>query len=182
MDSDGKKISRSRKLLIVGLIAIVAIASVTVAVVKYNSEHEILIVVTGSMDAGETDNPISTIPINSMISLRYLTENDLQSVKVGDVLGYKFGDKTIVHRVIAIDDVNRTFTFKGDANTTTETVQFDKVVGIVTEVFPNAGNAITFLRSGPVYIVAELICLFVMVSCVREILRIVKEEDTEANQ
>ena len=182
MKCDEKRISGGRKLLVMGMVAVVAVASITLVVTKYNSEHEILIVVTGSMDAGETDNPISTIPVNSMISLRYLTEDDLQSVKVGDVLGYSYGDKTIVHRVIAIDWANETFTFKGDANTSTETVQFSKVVGIVTDVYPEAGNLITFLRNGPVYVIAELICLFVMISCVREILRVIKEEETEAKQ
>ncbi len=182
MKCDEKRVSGGRKLLVMGMVAVVAVASITLVVTKYNSEHEILIVVTGSMDAGETDNPISTIPVNSMISLRYLTEDDLQSVKVGDVLGYSYGDKTIVHRVIAIDWANETFTFKGDANTSTETVQFSKVVGIVTDVYPEAGNLITFLRNGPVYVIAELICLFVMISCVREILRVIKEEETEAKQ
>jgi hypothetical protein len=170
-----------KKLLIIGVVAVVAIASVATAAVKFTSENEFLIVVTGSMDAGDTGYPVPTIPVNSLVTLRYLSEDELQDVKIGDVLGYRSPGRTIVHRVVDIDLDGRTFTLKGDANISMETVQFGDVVGTVTGVYTGPGNLIAFLRNGPIYVITELVCLYVMVSCMREILQILREEEeTEA--
>lgn len=183
MNCDKRNMMGGKKLLIIGVIAVVAIASVTTVAVKFASENEFLIVVTGSMDAGDTGYPVSTIPVNSLVTLRHLSEDDLQDVKIGDVLGYRSPGRTVVHRVVGIDPDGRTFTLKGDANISTETVSYDDVVGTVTGVYAGPGNLITFLRNGPIYVITELVCLYVMVSCMREILQILREEEeTEAIQ
>ena len=52
------------------------------------SRSELLIVPTGSMDGGPTDYEISTIPKDSMIMSHFLTDEEKDELKVGDVITF----------------------------------------------------------------------------------------------
>ena len=143
------------------------------------SDREYVLVVTGSMatGGGEFDYPICPIPVNSLVIIQELDNDDLSSLKIGDVVAYRQGDNLIVHRLVSIDFDSETMVLKGDANTTSETVEFTQVVGMVIDVHPVVGEIIMLLRSKMVFILVELACLFLVITCIRDILRILKETE-----
>ncbi|MGN1045441.1 MAG: hypothetical protein ACI4Q9_05745 [Candidatus Methanomethylophilaceae archaeon] len=137
-----------------------------------------ILVVTGSMDAGDTGYPISTIPTNSLALMRAFPPEDFGDVKIGDVLAYRYGDITVVHRVVSIDEEARTFTLKGDANTSTENVSFDDVLGRVVHVFPEAGQILNGIRSTNVFLlIAGGLCLIVMLFSGLDMYRVIRSEE-----
>lgn len=126
---------------------------------------------------GEFDYPIGSIPVNSLVIIQELDYDDLSSLKIGDVVAYRQSDNLIVHRLVSIDFDSETMILKGDANTTSETVEFTQVVGMVIDVHPVVGEIIMLLRSKVVFILVELACLFLVITCIRDILRILKETE-----
>ena len=67
--------------------------------------------VTGSMDAGPTDFEISTIPKDSLVTIVYLDPDD-HGIEVGDVVAYSWKNLVVTHRVLSIDEDERTLTLK----------------------------------------------------------------------
>ncbi len=179
MDRDEQK----SKITVVALIAVIVVLVASGLYLLYDindnsldiSGREARLVVTGSMDAGETDNPISTIPINSLVMVRHLSEDELSSIKVGDVIAYDRSGYMIVHRVIEIEDDY--FVTQGDANPSADSaVYHDRVIGKVIGVSPFLGKIVTLAKEKAVWIIVFIICAVVMIYSVREIIRIYSEE------
>src|SRR5690554_2142254 len=61
-------------------------------------DREVRLVVTGSMDGEPTDYQISTIPVNSLVMVRHISQDQLDSIEVGDVIAFDSGGRMIVHR------------------------------------------------------------------------------------
>ena len=172
----------TKALLTVAVILVIAVAAVG-ALIAFNKSSDLMdsdfcIIVTGSMD-GEPhpEYEIQTIPIHSLIAVHKLHGNDADNVKVGDVIGFYSAklNANIYHRVIAIDEVNRVFTTKGDAAATTESVSFDKATGIVVNVSQPAGEFITFVKANIFYLVAIVVILLVMSEAVIYLMKTWKE-------
>ena len=139
--------------------------------------REFVIVVTGSMDGEDTGYEIGSIPVDSLIVVERISHEKISSLEIGDVVAYRNGSMLIVHRLVSIDNDNETMVLKGDVNTSTETVSFSDVVGKVVDVHPAIGKAMTLLRTKAVFILVELACLALVLSSIREIIQIVREED-----
>lgn len=139
--------------------------------------REFIIVVTGSMDGEDTGYEIGPIPVDSLIVVERVGHDRISSLEIGDVVAYRNGSMLIVHRLVSIDNDNETMVLKGDVNTSTETVSFSDVVGKVVDVHPAIGKAMTLLRTKAVFILVELACLALVLSSIREIIQIVREED-----
>lgn len=139
--------------------------------------REFIIVVTGSMDGEDTGYEIGSIPVDSLIVVERVGHDRISSLEIGDVVAYRNGSMLIVHRLVSIDNDNETMVLKGDVNTSTETVSFSNVVGKVVDVHPAIGKAMTLLRTKAVFILVELACLALVLSSIREIIQIVREED-----
>ena len=139
--------------------------------------REFIIVVTGSMDGEDTGYEIGSIPVDSLIVVERVGHDRISSLEIGDVVAYRNGRMLIVHRLVSIDNDNETMVLKGDVNTSTETVSFSDVVGKVVDVHPAIGKAMTLLRTKAVFILVELACLALVLSSIREIIQIVREED-----
>lgn len=139
--------------------------------------REFVIVVTGSMDGEDTGYEIGSIPVDSLIVVERVSHDRISSLEIGDVVAYRNGSMLIVHRLVSIDNDNETMVLKGDVNTSTETVSFFDVVGKVVDVHPAIGKAMTLLRTKAVFILVELACLALVLSSIREIIKIVREDD-----
>lgn len=139
--------------------------------------REFIIVVTGSMDGEDTGYEIGSIPVDSLIVVERVGHDRISSLEIGDVVAYRNGSMLIVHRLVSIDNDNETMVLKGDVNTSTETVSFSDVVGKVVDIHPAIGKAMTLLRTKAVFILVELACLALVLSSIREIIQIVREED-----
>ena len=139
-------------------------------------DTEMRLVVTGSMDGEPTDFPISTIPVNSLVVIRHV-DPDSFDFEIGQVIAYSSDGMVIVHRVIDIDEEKRELRLKGDANKTFEIVSYDDVIGYVVGVSPFLGKLMMFLRSNAVLVIAFIACSLLVVYSVREIVRIMREEE-----
>lgn len=146
-------------------------------------DSEVRLVVTGSMDAGETDNPISTIPINSLIVVRHLNSDEINFIEVGDVIAYDRGGKMIVHRVVeiktSVEDIY--FITQGDANSNVDStpVYPADVIGEIIGVSPFLGKFVSLTKDKAAWIIIFIACAVVAVYSVREIFRIYIEEDED---
>ena len=165
---------RTRILLTVAIVLVVALSAVG-ALMVFNKSPDLLdsefrVIVTGSMDGEpqtqyeDTNFDIRTIPVNSLIAVHKLSGDRSDYVKVGDVIGFysEYLGGNVYHRVIAIDEVSHRFTTKGDANTATESVPFEKANGIVVNVNHDAGVVVSFVKSNIFYLAAIVVLLLIM--------------------
>lgn len=170
-----------RYLLAILVILLVALSAYALYYLNGDSfdlkNREFVIVVTGSMDGEDTGYEVGSIPVDSLIVVERVSHDRISSLEIGDVVAYRNGSMLIVHRLVSIDNDNETMVLKGDVNTSTETVSFSDVVGKVVDVHPAIGKAMTLLRTKAVFILVELACLALVLSSIREIVKIVREED-----
>lgn len=176
--------SKKRIITIVAVIVILAAA----LYVFYNvnghslsvSDRETRVVVTGSMDGDPQPYEISTIPVNSLVVVKHLSGDELDSVEVGDVLAFTNSGRFTVHRVIEIKtdsagDVTG-FLTRGDIYPAdsghTESPTVDDVIGVVVGVSPTLGKIVHFVQStSTVYLIMILVVIAVMISVAYDIIR-----------
>lgn len=166
--------SRNNALIHLALLSLV-IASAYISIISFDEDNRLLLVMTGSMDGEPMPYNISSIPEKSLVVMRYLDENEKDSIKIGDVLGYNYQGKIIVHRVIEIDSEHNVLTMKGDVNHSVEHISSKRVVGIITNVYPTMGEIIYHLQIKWTFITIELMCAYVMCITTREMLKIIHE-------
>ena len=172
---------KAKLLAVLVIVMTIAIAAVGALMVFNKSpnlfDSEFAVIVTGSMDGEPTDYEISTIPVNSLIAVHKMKGDMVNDVKIGDVIGFYSPalGANIYHRVIEIDNVKETFTTKGDANASTETVKFDEANGIAVNVNHPAGEAVTFVKSNLLYLVIMVVSVFVMIEAVSILVKLWKE-------
>ena len=99
-------------------------------------------VISGSME-----------PTYSVGDLLYVKTVDPDSVKVGDPITFVLNEDLAVatHRVVAVDQENRLFTTKGDANETEDAnpVHFNNLVGVPVFAIPLLGYVSAYIQSPP---------------------------------
>ena len=172
----------TKALLTLAIVLVIAMSALG-ALMVFNKSPDLLdsefrIIVTGSMD-GEPhpEYAIPTIPVDSLIAVHKLQGDDVNDVKVGDVIGFYSAklNGNIYHRVVAIDEVNKVFTTKGDANTSTESVPFEKANGIVVNVSHPAGEFVSFVKANIFYLVAIVVILLIMSEAIFYLMKTWKE-------
>ena len=139
------------------------------------SDREIVLVVTGSMDAGETDYKIRTIERNSLVMVEYIDKDGISELEIGDVVAYYNGSLLIVHRLVDFSGDN--LILKGDANKSTDTVMPDQVVGNVVGVSHVLGEITSFVKSSNVILTFMAACLVIMLFSVWDLLRIISGKE-----
>lgn len=144
------------------------------------SRSELLIVPTGSMDGGPKDYEIRTIPKDSMIISKHLTDEEKDQLKVGDVVTFTQYDIHKVHRIISID--GDTIVTKGDASRyADDPITKDVIVGKVVGVSVMVGDVIStvrdLIRNQGLLIFTGLIIVIIMIYEIRVVVSIMKEDD-----
>lgn len=112
-------------------ILILMLAFIAVMYVPKFFGAEPMIVLSGSMEP--------TYPVGSLL---YISEVDSSEIKNGDAITFYLDDNTLVtHRVVDVDEENKVYTTKGDANNTEDgsLVSFDQVRGKPVYCIPKAG-------------------------------------------
>ena len=172
---------RTKTLLAVAVILVVVLSAVG-ALMAFNKSPDLLdsefkVIVTGSMDGDPQPYEIETIPVNSLIAVHKLQGNDVDDVKVGDVIGF-YSEKlgaNIYHRVISIDTESKVFTTKGDAASTTESIPFEKANGVVVNVSHGAGEVVHFIKTNILLLVLIVVLFVIMVEAIIHISKVWKE-------
>ena len=178
---DGGDQKRSRLTIILPVVVLIIL--MTVGFYEINGESldprgtDFRIIVTDSMDGKETDFEISTIPVDSLVTVKHLDIDEFDDVKVGDVVAYDFNGRMIVHRVIQNDFENGHFLLKGDNANSTEYIDYDDCIGTVVNVMPTLGKFLSFLKDGPIFIAIIVLCTIGIVLGTISILNILKEKE-----
>lgn len=141
--------------------------------------YETLAVLSGSME-----------PEISVGAIVYVKEVEPEELKAGDILTYRMGGSTIVtHRIVEVDEENRQFITKGDANDVIDgsPVDYDQVVGKAEFHVPMIGYISIYIRT-PLGIAAVCGVLFVilLLNLLPELFgkkeKAAADEDHESNQ
>jgi len=142
-------------------------------------DREVRLIVSGSMDGEPMGYPISTIPIDSLIMICHLDQDELDTIAVGDVIAYDRNGAMIVHRVVEVRD-DGSFITKGDANSSIDPIVYpDKVIGKVVGVSKITGELVTLAKDKIVWVAAFAACAVITAYCILEIRRIYSEEEDD---
>ena len=91
----------------------------------------------------------SMTPTYKVGTLVYVKSEDFGDIRTGDVITFVINEQlqTATHRVVGIDEENRTFTTKGDANASNDgsPVFYENVVGVVRFAIPKIGYVSDFV-------------------------------------
>lgn len=169
MDEEANALTRA-KTIAAGAIIIVIVLIVVAGAMAFNRSPDLLnsefrVIITDSMDGEPTDYEIRTIPKDSLIAVHKVSGTDVQDIEVGDVIGFRsaiVGGNNIYHRVISVNEDQRTFTTKGDNASSSETVSFDNVTGKVANVSHSLGQAISFVKHNTLLVLFAFLMLAIM--------------------
>lgn len=108
----------------------------------------------------ETGSMEPTISIGSVV---YVRECDL---KLNDIVTYKSNDQLITHRIVGVDEMNRTLITKGDAHKYNDDykVSVSDVLGKVEYSIPFVGYCVMYLQSLE-GIVSTILLFLVFIGC-----------------
>jgi signal peptidase I len=112
---------------------------------------DMFVVETGSM--APTIKPYSVIYVRNY--------NNFEDYNVGDIVTFtdSVQQKSFTHRIVAIDELNKSFTTKGDANSENDVgkTQAEYAQGKVEVVIPYLGYFVKFLQYTVVKVVIAII-------------------------
>ena len=144
------------------------------------SDSEVRWIVSGSMDADPQPYDIKTIPINSLVMIRHLSQDEVAELQVGDVIAFRSGSILITHRIISVDQENRYFITQGDANESPDApVSFDRVTGKIVGVSHWMGIVVHILRDYTISVVLGTIGIVSGIVALKSSLKIMREEKEE---
>ena len=137
------------------------------------------VIVTDSMDADPQSYDIQTIPEGSLIVYHKVSQDEISSLEVGDVIGFTtaIASEPVFHRIVSIDTEKGVIITKEDAMNVTDTVPFGNVYGKVTLVSEIAGDVVLFVKANIVFILLVFVILMVMAYALRYILGNVRDKE-----
>ena len=144
-----------RKVRELSLVLMVAAAAVICGAVLYGIRADV--VVSGSMEPGIMTG-----------SLCFTNQRD-RDIRCGDIIAYRLGDMTVIHRVVDITDEG--YITKGDNNDDRDNmpVTDGQIVGKNIGSIRNAGYLVCFLKSRTG--AAVVLCLFMLLWVVSHALK-----------
>jgi len=152
-----KKIWNVITALFVAMVVIIAAILLLLRLVGFNSYF----ILSASMSP--------TYKVGDLVYSKYQSFTD---INIGDVIVFNTGNASVpvMHRVVDINQKNRTFITKGDANNTKDAnpVNFKNVIGVVKLSIPKIGLVIMYFSSQNgkyIYIALVIVLLlFLMIS------------------
>lgn len=129
--------------------------------------YDMFAVISGSMEPN--------IHVGSIV---YTKPTDFKDLKVNDVIGYKLSADTMVtHRIVSIDEKNKTVVTKGDANEVEDSapVAQDSIVGKVVLSLPLLGYLSIYIKTPlGIAIICAIVAILILLNFLPEIFE--KEE------
>ena len=166
-------------------IVIVAIIAASVFLVMFNlngnsadfTHRDVRVIITDSMDGDpHPEYEISTIPKDTLVMVRLLSDSEKENIQVGDVVQFRYGNILNHHRVISNDPATRTIITQGDNVASPDpSMSYDKVRGEVVGTNHTLGMLVVFVKA---YIFVILIFLVVLYLAMRLIEEMRKEKAT----
>jgi len=176
--ADVKAIITDKRTITVIAVAIVAIS---VFAVFYNlnggsadfTHREVRVIITDSMD-GEprTEYEIETIPKDSLVMVRFLSDSEKEDIKVGDVVQFRMGNVLNHHRVVENNVEGGYVITQGDNTDSPDGhISYDRVRGEVVGVNHALGEVFLFVKAYVFVILIGIVVLYIASKLVEEIRR-----------
>ena len=174
MDKLVEKIGKKR---LVALL-IVAIVAFSIFAVFFHmndnsadfSGREVRVIITDSMDGDPMPYEIETIPVNTLVMVRKISDSEKENIQVGDVIQFWYGDILDHHRVVENNVEGHYMVTKGDNSSTTETVSYDKIRGIVVGTNHFLGQIFIFVKMYVLFILVLIVVLYIASRLMEEII------------
>ena len=132
-------------------------------------DREVRTIITDSMDGERTDYPISTIPKDSLVMVRLLSDDEKQDIQTGDVVQFWYHGILNHHRVVSNDAENGFVITKGDNSDVTEKVYYENIRGEVVGTNHVLGELFKFVKDYVYVILASFVVLYIGILLVEEI-------------
>lgn len=132
-------------------------------------DREVRTIITDSMDGERTDYTISTIPKNSLVMVRLLSDDEKQDIQTGDVVQFWYHGILNHHRVVSTDAENGFVITKGDNSDVTEKVYYENIRGEVVGTNHVLGELFKFVKDYVYVILASFVVLYIGILLVEEI-------------
>ena len=140
-------------------------------------DREVRLIVTDSMDGERMPYSVPTIPKDSLVVVRLISDDEKQSLKEGDVVQFRYGSVLNHHRVVSNNVEEGYVITHGDNTDSNETVYYSAIRGEVMGANHAAGEVVTFVKDYVFVIIAAIVVLFIGSLLVDEIRREKQKEE-----
>ena len=142
-------------------------------------DREVRLIVTDSMDGERMPYSVPTIPKDSLVVVRLISDDEKAELKEGDVVQFRYGSVLNHHRVVS-NNVEEGYVITHGDNIepgVDETVYYSAIRGEVMGANHAAGEVVTFAKDYVYVIVAVIVVLFIGSLLVDEIRREKQKEE-----
>ena len=140
-------------------------------------DREVRLIVTDSMDGERMPYSVPTIPKDSLVVVRLISDDEKAELKEGDVVQFRYGSVLNHHRVVSNNVEEGYVITHGDNTDSNETVYYSAIRGEVMGANHAAGEVVTFVKDYVFFIIAVIVVLFIGSLLVDEIRREKKKEE-----
>ena len=166
-----------RKTIIISAVALVFAALSVYTLYDMNgqsfdlSNREVRLIITDSMDGEPTSYDVPTIPKDSLVMVKFLSDEDKTNLKQGDVIQFWDHGTLNHHRVILVGEGYVVTHGDNVAEGVDEVVKYSDIRGEVVGANHPIGEVFTFVKSYYPVLIALIAVLFIGSLLVEEIRR-----------
>ena len=140
-------------------------------------DREVRLIVTDSMDGERMPYSVPTIPKDSLVVVRLISDDEKSELKEGDVVQFRYGSVLNHHRVVSNNVEEGYVITHGDNTDSNEKVYYSAIRGEVMGANHAAGEVVTFVKDYVFVIIAAIVVLFIGSLLVDEIRREKQKEE-----
>ena len=181
-DNDKRHFGR-KTVVIVAVALVLAVLSVSAF---YNAnghsldlrDREVRLIVTDSMDGDRMPYSVPTIPKDSLVVVKLISDEEKKDLQTGDVIQFRYGSVLNHHRVVT-NNVEEGYVITQGDNTDSDDgkVYYSAIRGEVMGANHAAGEVVTFVKAYAFVILALIAVLFIGSLLVDEIRREKQKEE-----
>ena len=170
------------------LVAVALVLSALTVYTFYNinghsfdvTNREVRLIITDSMEGEPTSYDVATIEKDSLVMVRFLSDEEKYDLKQGDVVQFNAGSILNHHRVVENHPEEGYVITKGDNNPANDRpVYYADIRGEVVGSDHMAGEIFTFVKNYYLVIIAAIVVLYIGSLLIEEIRREKKEEKSQ---
>ena len=143
------------------------------------SHREVRVIITDSMDGEPRDEyEIKTIPKDSLVMVRLLSDSEKEDIQVGDVIQFRMGNILNHHRVIENNTEEGYVITQGDNTSSPDPkISYDRIRGEVVGVNHALGEIVHFVKTYVFVLLILIVVIFIASKLAQEMIRERKEKD-----
>ena len=140
-------------------------------------DREVRLIVTDSMDGERMPYSVPTLPKDSLVVVRLISDDEKSELRDGEVVQFRYGSVLNHPRVVSNNVEEGYVITHGDNTDSNETVYYSAIRGEVMGANHAAGEVVTFVKDYVFVIIAAIVVLFIGSLLVDEIRREKQKEE-----